>query len=397
MPRDGADGPMTMKILYTNFHCAQGIGGHTAYIARLAAALAQRHSVSIAAPRASALQRIGQALPGVRTHAQDFPSRLYRLPAAVRRLQRLLRDEQYDVVHVNGSSDHRLVLLASLTLRRRPKIVMTKHNDHRIGGASAWLRILAGTDHVIAVCDHVKARLARSPYARKGVTRVFNGIDTRRFAPAAETSRPVLRRQYFGHEMPDRIVLGSNAGTSDYKGWMYMVRAVAELPRPLRARFHVTVAGARPSDAELDEVRALSMRDHFTYVGDLEDVRPFLAAIDVGFVLSHRIETISFACREMMASGKPVIVTSHCGLPENITPGIDGWVVPPRSTTAISAVLKGMQAGAHDLARMGSAARSKAVREFGIEPFIDGTEHVYMRLMNPLPGILELYDPRIQG
>ncbi|OZI63360.1 aminopeptidase [Bordetella genomosp. 11] len=383
-----------MKILYTNFHRARGVGGHTSYIARLAAALAQRHSVSIAAPARSALERMGREMPGVRTHAQEFPSSLHQVPAALRQLNRLLREQQYDIVHVNGSSDHRLVLLASLTLPRRPKIVLTKHNDHRIRGTSAWLRMLAGTDHVIAVCEHVKRRLARSPYARRGVTRVFNGIDTRRFTPPAEAARPALREKYFGSDMPDRIVLGSNAGTSDYKGWMYMVRAVAELPHPLRRRFHVAVAGARPSAEDLDEVRALSMQEHFTYAGDLDDVRPFLAAIDIGFVLSHRIETISFACREMMATGKPVIVTSHCGLPENITPGIDGWVVPPCSSTAISTLLKSVQSGAHDIARMGTAARGKAVSEFGIDPFIAGTEHVYLSLMNPLPGILELYDPR---
>ncbi|WP_232338120.1 glycosyltransferase family 4 protein [Bordetella flabilis] len=385
---------MTMKILYTNFHCASGVGGHTAYVARLASALAQRHSVSIAAPSGSALQRIGRGLPGVQTYTQEFPSRLYRLPAAVRQLNGLLRAQRYDIVHVNGSSDHRLVLLASLTLRKRPKIVLTKHNDHRISGPSAWVRILAGTDHVIAVCDHVKRKLARSPYARRGVTRVFNGIDTRGFTPAAEATRPALRVKYFQSEMPGRIVLGSNAGTSDYKGWMYMVRAVAGLPPAERDRFHVAVAGGRLCAADLDEVRALNMQEHFTYVGDLDDVRPFLAAIDVGFVLSHRIETISFACREMMACGKPVVVTSQSGLPENITAGIDGWVVPPRSVGEITEVLKSLLSGAKDTTRMGAAARSKAVREFGIEPFIAGTEHVYLGLMNPLPGILQLYDPR---
>jgi glycosyltransferase involved in cell wall biosynthesis len=383
-----------MKILYTNFHCASGVGGHTSYIVRLASALAQRHSVSIAAPGSSALQRIGRELPGVQTHVQEFPNRFYKLPAAVRQLKRLLTAQQYDIVHVNGSSDHRLVLLASLMLRRRPKIVLTKHNDHRISETTAWVRILAGTDHVIAVCDHVKRKLARSPYARKGVTRVFNGIDTHGFTPAVEAARPALRAKYFQSEMPHRIVLGSNAGTSDYKGWMYMVRAVAQLPPTLRDRFHVAVAGGRPSAAALDEVLALGMQEQFTYVGDLDDVRPFLAAIDVGFVLSHRTETISFACREMMASGKPVVVTAHSGLPENITPGIDGWVVPPRSVAAISVVLRSLVSQAQDTARMGVAARSKAVREFGIERFVDGTEHVYFSLINPLPGILQLYDPR---
>jgi broad specificity polyphosphatase/5'/3'-nucleotidase SurE len=38
-----------MKILYTNFHAGDG-GGHTTYILTLAAALAERHHVTVAAP-----------------------------------------------------------------------------------------------------------------------------------------------------------------------------------------------------------------------------------------------------------------------------------------------------------------------------------------------------------
>jgi glycosyltransferase involved in cell wall biosynthesis len=375
-----------MKILYTNFHSASGVGGHTSYVAALAAGLSRRHSIAIAAPGPSALIRIGGKLPGVEAHVQDFPNRVYRLPGAVRRLTRLLKEQQYDIVHVNGSSDHRLVILACLLLRKRPKIVLTKHNDIPVGKSSAWLRVIGGTDHVIAVCDHVRRKLAGSPYARKGITCIFNGIDTGRFTPGMGGYPPALRAQYFMSDLPGRIVLGSNAGTSHYKGWLYMVRAVAQLPEQLRRRFHIAVAGGPLASADIEEVKALGMQDRFTYVGQLDDVRPFLAAIDVGFVLSHRVETISFACREMMASGKPVIVTSQSGLPENISAGVDGWIVPPRSATAVADLLQAILAGAHDIPRMGAAARARAVREFDIQPFIQGTERVYRSLLEPIPA-----------
>src|SRR5690606_31393217 len=95
-------------------------------------------------------------------------------------------------------------------------------------------------------------------------------------------------------------------------------------------RVRIVVAGAPPRQDLWDEVAACGLAGQVSYAGRLEDVRPMLAALDAGFVLSYRVETISFACREMMAMGKPVIVTRHAGLPENVTDGVDGWIVPPR-------------------------------------------------------------------
>jgi glycosyltransferase involved in cell wall biosynthesis len=375
-----------MKILYTNFHTAPGIGGHTAYIACLASHLSARHTVAVAAPESSALLRLARGIDGVQTHAQRYPNRPLPLFGAVRAMRRILKQGRFDIVHVNGSADHRLVILASLFMRKSPKIVLTKHNDMPIRGFSSRLRTWLGTHHVIAVCEHVQRQVDSSPYGDVGVSRIFNGIDTARFVPFRDAEVAGLRDRFFKDKAAGKIVRGSNAGTSSYKGWIDMVRAVASLPSRIADRFHVTVAGGKPSAEDLAEIDTLGMRHRFTYAGDLDDVRGFVGAIDVGFVLSHRVETISFACREMMATGKPVIVTSHAGLPENVTDGVDGWVVPPRSPQGIAEVLTSILEETHDLDAMRRAARDKAVRDFSIEPFVRGTEQVYRGVLEDAPA-----------
>jgi len=379
-----------MKILYTNFHVGPNVSGHAIYISRLASSLADRYSISVAAPPDCALLRLAGEIPNVRTYPIEFSSRLYRMPAPARQLRALLAREEFDVVHVNGSSDHKLVILASLFLKKKPKVVFTKHNDQPISAISAYIRTWMGTDHVIAVCDHVRRKLSKTFYARAGISTVFNGVDTKVFRPFTDREKSGMRTRYFGKELEGRIVVGSNAGTGDYKSWMDMVRAVARLPLEARERFHVAVAGAPVSSANLAEIRGLGMEGRFSYVGMLNDVRPFISAIDVGFVLSHRVETISFACREMMASGKPVIVSEYAGLPENISPGNDGWVVPKQSPDAIADLLHQISTHAFDLRAMGIAARSKAEAEFDHADFIQGTQRVYVELVFPTPGWHEL-------
>ena len=142
-------------------------------------------------------------------------------------------------------------------------------------------------------------------------------------------------------------------------------------------RVRVLIAGARPPDAVLERVAALGVAGRVTFAGLLDDVRPLVAACDAGFVLSHAIETISFACREMMAMGKPVLVSDYAGLPENVRDGEDGWIVRTRDVDAIAAAIVRMLDARDRLPAMGAAARARAEAEFGLDGFVEATERVY--------------------
>lgn len=369
-----------MKLLFTNFHDGDG-GGHTTYLVSLARGLASRHEVHVATPAGSRLNREARALPGVHVLDQPFPNGLRRLQArraARRQLAAYVRRHGFDIVHVNGSADHRLTMAALRNQRPRPAIVLTKHNSKPMTGLGHAWRSRFGTDEVIAVCDYVRRQLEASSYARCRLATVFNGVDIRRFAPQAP--EPGLRRTWTGGD--DAVLLiGSNAGTARYKGWMDLLEALASLDPTLRDRFRVVLAGALPNEEDRQRVDALGVAGHVHFAGRLDDVRPLVATLDAGFVLSWDVETISFACREMMAMGKPVLVSDYAGLPENIHPGHDGWVVPARDIEAIAGALRTLLDERARLPGMGVAAREHAEAAFGLEMFVDATEAVYAALL----------------
>jgi len=370
-----------LKLLYTNFHEGDG-GGHTTYVAALARGLAGRHEVYVAAPGGSRLHREASGLNGVRALAQPFPNGLRKWPArraARRQLAAYLRAHAFDVVHVNGSADHRLVMAALRGMRRRPKIVLTKHNSKPMHGLGHWWRACCGTDQVIAVCDYTLRALQASAYRRCRLDTVHNGVDIDHFAPRASPDANPERRRWTGDS--PALLLGSSAGTAAYKGWMDLVEALASLPAAARTQVHVLVAGKPPTTEQTQRIDGLGLARQIHFPGLLDDVRPAIAAIDAGFVLSYDVETISFACREMMAMGKPVLVTDYAGLPENIAPGRDGWIVPPRDVAAIAAAVQRMLEQRAALPGMGEAAREHALREFGLPRFIALTEAVYLRLL----------------
>lgn len=374
-----------MNILYTNFHQTTG-GGHTTYILSLVNALKHKHKICVAAPESSAIYQSVRLVTDVTGLAAPFSSRITKISAIWKehkRLREFIHREKIDVVHVNGSADHRMIMLAlSRMTSQRPRVVWTKHNSLPVSnGFGSWLRATKATDHVIAVSECTRTQLLSSPYARCGVTTVTNGIDLEHFSPLAPEQIAQYKIALVGVENSSKLIVGSNAGTADYKNWLDMVRAVALLPEHDRVNVHVVVAGERPTSAAWAEISALGMTSQFTYAGYLSDTRGCIGAFDVGFVLSDAVETISFACREMMAMGKPVIITDYAGLPENVTHNLDGWIVPTRSPLAICDRLKALLQNRKELITAGHAAVETARHEFSLEKFVQQTEDVYRAMI----------------
>ena len=380
-----------MKVLLTNFHEGDG-GGHTTYLMALARGLGARHEIHVAAPPGSRLHREASSLDGVRALAQPFPNGVSKLVASLR-ARRQLRDylhrHAFDIVHVNGSADHRLVLSACRGLSRRPKIVFTKHNSKPATGFTHRLRAKR-TDLAIAVSDATLRELQATPYATCAPRTIRNGVDIAHYAPWVSADTRDERDRWCGR---DDLLLGSNAGTAAHKGWMDLVEAVATLPADRRVRVHVLLCGKPPTTEQTARIEALGLTAQVHFAGLLSDVRPVVAAIDAGFVLSYAVETISFACREMMAMGKPVLVSDYAGLPENIEDGIDGWIVPVRDRTAIAHAVDDLLDGRDRLPAMGAAARRKAEREFGLGGFVDATEAAYVALLPPAGAPLHAGSP----
>lgn len=369
-----------MNILFTNFHATDG-GGHVTYILHLARALAEQHQISIATPSTSRLYRYAAELPGVTRLDQWYISRVQKMVPEVRQLRQRVRQGRYDIIHINGSADHRHVMLACMGLRKRPRLVWTKHNDHSVTSLGNHLRARWGSDHTIAVSQYVADHLRASPYVRKPMTVIRHGVDTDRLAPVSEQERAHWRELLLGPGHENMIVLGSSGGTDYDKGWLDLLTALSFLPDEQRCRFRVVVAGTLPDSARMARVAELGVKDLVVFPGLVDDIRPVLGACDVGFVLSYR-EALSYACREVMSLGLPALVTDVGGLPENVTPGINGWIVPARAPKRIQSVLASLLLDSGLARRLGQAARNTARQEFALPKFVAATQKVYEQVLS---------------
>ena len=365
-----------MRILFCNFHQGHG-GGHDTYIFNLIKDLSRKnHTISVACPISSQLYAsINQAVSRYAIDYNNILKKWWKNLKQIYLFKQWIDQNHFDIIHLNGSACHRVILLLYPFLKHKPKLVFTKHNALAIK-FGAKLRMRYFTHAIIAVSKFTQQQLHQAN-ASKSIKLIPNGIDTDFYQPVSLVKKRLLRREYNIND--DDFVFVSNAGTAQYKNWVHLISAIAMLPTELKKRIKIIIAGQLPSELEISEtVKKFDLITQVIFPGFFSDVRPIIALGDIGFVLSNAIETISFACREMIAMGLPMIVSNFGGLPENVT-AEHGWIVPVNDVSNLTQLLVTIltKLTHNDLLKMSHHARNKAIQQFDRSYFVETTLEVY--------------------
>lgn len=161
---------------------------------------------------------------------------------------------------------------------------------------------------------------------------------------------------------------------SHEKGVDTLIRAVAQLPDA-----SLQVAGDGPERAALERLATEVAPGRVHFHGRLakpelgELVRASLATV----VPSRWNENQPMTILESFGAGVPVVVTRLGGMPELVTDGRDGLVVPHEDPAALADALSRLQADPAAAHRMGLAGRDRVQQDFGVEQHLDRLEGVY--------------------
>jgi glycosyltransferase involved in cell wall biosynthesis len=336
-------------------------GGAQTYVASLVPALLDEFDVAVAAHghgylRDAVLEAGARYVP--LTHVRRPLDPRHDLLGLVE-LTRLIRRERPQIVHANSSKAGILARLAA-TATRVPVRLFTVHGwafkAHEGAAATAYLwadrlmRPLTSTIVCVADSERRTGLAARTCRADRTVV-IHNGV---------ALDRP-RRRPVAG---PLRLLsVGRLRAPKDF---ITLVRAVAALA-PGAARLRV--AGDGPDRAALEaEVARLGIGDAVELLGTRPDVDELLADSDV-FVLSSDSEGFPMSVVEAMAAGVAVVASAVGGVPEAVTDGETGLLVPPRDITALARAISGLADDPARVAAMGDAGRRRAEERFDIAAF----------------------------
>ena len=199
--------------------------------------------------------------------------------------------------------------------------------------------------------------------AHAGRTAVLhNGVDTARFAPTTRSPGPRLG-------LETRWIIGSVGQLRPEKAHLHLLRAAATL-RAQGLDVGLVLVGEGPERARiLAERDRLQLEPYVVLTGEMRDVRPALAAMDVFVLSSVAIETFSNAVLEAMACGVPV-VSSRIGGMEELLEGGGGLLYPPGDAQALVRVLKELLPDEARRGELARAARNEVVQRFGWERMV---------------------------
>jgi len=141
------------------------------------------------------------------------------------------------------------------------------------------------------------------------------------------------------------------------------------------------IGGTGPLEEELRrKIRELKLEPYVRMAGFIEDVPSFLSELDV-FVLPSDSEGIGLAIMEAMATGLPVVATAVGGVPEVVSDGQTGILVPPRQPKLLAQAIVRLLVDP-DLARaMGAAGRNRVEALFDAKVMAERTVAVYRSLV----------------
>jgi sugar transferase (PEP-CTERM/EpsH1 system associated) len=237
--------------------------------------------------------------------------------------------------------------------------------------------------HYIALSQQLSMYLQEQVgVARDRITEIPNGVDARRFSPAADKRE--RRRRLIPGLADDAIVVGTVGRLEAVKDPLNLVAAVARVcdEHPdLRARLRLVVVGdgsLQQEVAELAERRGLTGKVLLT--GARDDVPDILAAFDL-FVSPSLAEGFSNTILEAMACGLPVVATDVGENARLVVAGRTGTIVPPADAESLGAAIAAYCRSSDRMRDDGAEGRRRIEREFTIDRMVASYEAVYDRCL----------------
>jgi len=366
--------------------CYPTYGGSGVLATELGLALASRgheiHVFSYARP--SRLHAYASHVTFHNVTVSSYP--LFQYPpydlALSSKMREVIVESHLDILHVHYAVPH--ALCAHLAREMIPgcqtRIVTTLHGtDITILGRDPSYRdvIRFGLDRSDAVVSvsHWLAAQTREAFDFDGpIDVIHNFVDAERFKPRVDDS---VRGELAG---PGERLVAHMSNFRSLKRAPDVVEIFARLPADLPAR--LLLVGDGPDMGIVREaVTRHGLTERVCFLGEIEDVERILAASDVA-VFPSESESFGLAALEAMACGVPVVASDVGGLPEVVTHGENGFLLPVGDQAGMADALTRLLADDALRRRLGAAALARSRESFSLERMLAEHERLYDRLLD---------------
>ena len=293
----------------------------------------------------------------------------YTLPLSVK-LAEVSRDHGLDLIHAHYAVPHTTAALLArdmLPEHRRPKVITTLHGtDTTLLGADAGYgpairHALEATDGVTTVSEFLRTETQRLIGVKRPIEVIHNFFTPR--APAR--TRATVRRELGVTD--DELLLFHSSNLRPVKRVDLVLEAFARV-EPRTSKLLVLAGG--DFTAFKADVSRLGLTGRIIVRENVTAIEDYLQAIDLGLFASES-ESFCLSILEAMAFACPSVSTAVGGIPEVITDGSTGLLVPSGDTAALAAAATALLTDPARCARLGNAAQVRAAEKFSAPTIVE--------------------------
>jgi L-malate glycosyltransferase len=313
--------------------------------------------------------RIVEFSPGSSLISMSGALQLLRLACFVRR-------ERFQIVHAHDLWSNLMGVPAAL-IARTPVIISSQRNLAHLSWYSTWRKpvitaLQRASEFVIANSSAICDMLEKDGLHRNNIRLIYNGVDFDRFAFTQADKRKLFPGLDNGRKL---IAVIANMH-SEVKGHSYLIDAAQGICQIFPETLFVLIGdGALRPELE-QRVGGLGLKDNFLFLGSRRDVPELLCCCDL-FVLPSTAEGLPNAVLEAMAAGLPVVATRVGGTGEIIEDGISGFLVEPKSSSALTEVIVRVLRNPEMAIRLALTGQERVRVKFSFDRVLEELEQLY--------------------
>lgn len=299
----------------------------------------------------------------------------------VKRLMKLLNEEEIDVLNVHESYGFAISCLAAKLSRRPIALIRTRgtfmppkgHPVNRYLHNSLTDKVIVTSEFMQRLClKHLRGQ--SSHYLL-----IYGGVDIEQL----KLCPPDLKLKQGLSIGEDDLVIGIIGRFDPIKGYPYFFEAASKISSSQEIKLLVIGYESELSSQQiLDLAESYGLKKKTIIIKEWVNLPQILSIIDIGVVSSIGSEANSRSTLEFMACGKPVVATKVGVIPELIEPGESGFLVPPKQPEILAEKITELVRDKEKREVMGLLARRMVEERFSQQTMVDKTEELYYRIVS---------------
>lgn len=311
--------------------------------------------------------------------------RMRNLPLSIVRLARHLGRERIDVLHCHLSLADSIGRIAG-AMARVPVIVTTEHGKHLWKSKAHLLlerALMRVTDLRICVSrDIMEIRMRSEGTPADKLALIPNGVDVAAMRATRRPRADVMAEFGWGPDNRLALAVGRLVPAKHFAALAEAMSLLRERAPDLRC---LIVGEGRSEDDVREAVARWRVADRVVLAGPRRDVPDLLAAADV-FVLTSIREGLPVSLLEAMAAEKAIVATGVGGVPDAVTDGESGVLVPPMDPAAVADAMARVLGDPGLRRSLGRAAARVVEERFSLDGMVRRVGEAYRTLYDRKKG-----------